>query len=140
MVNSSDRAETLADYLQNVQWAVRPATLVDKPDLHPRLNVRDSPVSFSELQQAVKSLKDGKACGPDDIPVEYWKVVLTDKDCIISRWLLGLCNACLARGVVPDDWHQHRVALVFKNGDPADCGNYRPICLLNIAYKVLAKI
>ena len=30
--------------------------------------------------------------------------------------------------------------MIFKEGDDADCGNYRPICLLNVAYKVSAMI
>ena len=28
--------------------------------------------------------------------------------------------------------------MLFKKGDPSDCGNYRPVCLLNCAYKVFS--
>ena len=41
---------------------------------------------------------------------------------------------------VPEAWHLQRVAMIFKKGDPALCANYRPICLLNAAYKVSAMI
>ena len=40
--------------------------------------------------------------------------------------------------MVPDSWHLQRVALFYKKGDAADCSNYRPICLLNAAYKIFA--
>ena len=37
-------------------------------------------------------------------------------------------------------WHEARVAMIFKKGDPACCDNYRPICLLQIGYKLFAMI
>ena len=46
----------------------------------------------------------------------------------------------MLRRTVPESWHLQRVAMVFKKGNPAECGNYRPICLLNSAYKVFAML
>ncbi len=60
---------------------------------------------------AVDTLRDGKAGGPDEIPVEYWKAVLAEDDDVVSDWLLFICNSCLKNGAVPDDWHRHRVAI-----------------------------
>ena len=139
-VSSEQRADTFAEYLEQVQWAVRPARLVEKPPLFPELSVSRLPISQKEFQEAVNRLKDGKACGPDEVPIEYWKAIFSAESGIGMDWLLSLCNNCLASGEVPENWHEHQAALVYKKGDPADCGNYRPICLLNIAYKVFAMV
>ena len=52
--------------------------------------------------------------------------------------LLDLFNDCLVTHAFPEDWVTSRVVLIFKKGDPASCGNYRPISILSIAYKVFA--
>ena len=57
-----------------------------------------------------------------------------------ASWLLELCNKTWIGRCIPDEWHLQRVALIFKKRDPAECGNYRPICLLNAAYKIFAMI
>ena len=54
--------------------------------------------------------------------------------------MLALCNKVWLGRSVPEDWHLQHVALIYKKGDPAECGNYRPICLLNAAYKISAMI
>ena len=43
-------------------------------------------------------------------------------------------------GSVPTSWHEATVATIFKKGDPACCGNYRPISLLAVGYQILAAI
>ena len=94
---------------------------------------------MAELYAAAQSLRDGKAAGPDLQPGEYWKVVLA-RGGAAAGWLLQFCNACWEGRTVPHCWHTHQVALLYKKDDPSDCGNYRPICLLNTAYKIFAAI
>ena len=38
------------------------------------LNIKKGPFTMEELLKAVKSIKYGKACSLDEIPVEVWKV------------------------------------------------------------------
>jgi hypothetical protein len=96
---------------------------------------------MQELCAAVRKFKLGKAAGPDDHPIEYWKAVLGhDSSIIASTWLLDYCNTVWAGRQIPDSWHIQKVALIYNKGDPSDCGNYRPICLLNAAYKSFAMI
>ena len=138
LVESDARADTFAKYLEQVQWAVRPALVLDTPPLQ-LLDVKGEPITLAELHSATKRLRSNKACGPDGQPVEFWKVVL-DAGGIGAQWLLRFCNKIWESQCVPQSWHLQEVALIFKKGDPADCGNYRPICLLNAAYKIFAMI
>ena len=107
IVESSERAERFAEYLETVQWAVRPARLVDRPNLYPELEVHQGPVLLPELVRAVMALRDGKASGPDDVPIEYWKALLGPENDSVTKWLPQLCNTCLEHGTVPHDWHRH---------------------------------
>ena len=140
-VESSERAQTFAEYLQDVQWAVRPAKLTEEHCTHQVLGVDASPISLKELRIAVGALRENKATGPDNHPLEFWKSILdipgpnlTDG----ASWLLELCNRSWLGHSVPEAWHLQQVALIYKKGDSSDCGNYRPICLLNAAYKIFA--
>ena len=53
---------------------------------------------------------------------------------------MKLCNHCCQTKTVPTEWSTASVAMLFKKGDPADPNNYRPICLLSIAYKLFASL
>jgi hypothetical protein len=41
---------------------------------------------------------------------------------------------------IPDGWTRGVICPIFKKGNRQDCNNYRGISLLNVAYKVYAKI
>ena len=51
-----------------------------------------------------------------------------------------MCNNIWIEGSVPTSWHEATAAVIFKKGDPACCGNYRPILLLAVGYKIFAAI
>ena len=125
VVSSEERADTLAEYLESIQWAVRPATVTDEPPIFDDLPVRRGPVTMLELKEAVHAFKLGKATGPDLHPVEFWRAVLGDASCEEgASWLLLLCNMAWDGHDVPESWHLARVAAIYKKGDPGDCGNY----------------
>jgi hypothetical protein len=73
-------------------------------------------------------------------PVDYWKTILNSGPSEGAQWFLAFCNAIWSQKVVPRKWHLQQVTMIYKKGDPADCNNYRPICLLAAAYKLFAMI
>ena len=128
--------QTLAKYLEDIQWAVRPVTLVNDHAGQPLLPVELRAITLTELKEAVNAMKANKVPGMDGHPVEFWKAVIKDTASDGAIWLLFLCNLAWEGSTVPDAWHLQHVAMLYKKGDPADCGNYRPVCLLNAAYKI----
>jgi len=138
-VGTEERASTFADHLEKVQWCVRPATLVPDtlPPIFPPLPALEGLFTHKELRKAIFSLASGKATRKGDAPIEAFKAIATASGKAMQDFL-DLCNDCLGQGQVPEDWLLARVALIFKKGDCGDCNNYRPICLVPVAYKVFA--
>ena len=49
-------------------------------------------------------------------------------------WLLAVFEECRRRSHIPPSWKTGHVKLLYKKGDPNDCGNWRPICLQSVLY------
>ncbi|GLT80127.1 hypothetical protein SLA2020_515820 [Shorea laevis] len=95
-----------------------------------------APISIDEVKFALFSMKGLKSPGPDGIqPIFYqkhWNVV--------SGTLHSFVNKALIDGFF-DHWLlQAHIALIPKGESPDVIQKFRPICLLNVAYKVLSKV
>ena len=138
LVESDQWADTMADYLEHVQWYVRPAGLVDGPALGADLPVNVTSFSDMEVKAAVDKLKKEKASGPDDVPAEFWQAVVSTCDGL--AWLTRLCNQCWLEEKIPEDWHAANVTAIHKKGSVEECNNYRPISLICVTYKLFATL
>ena len=133
LVSSEHRADTMAGYLEKVQWCVRPAGLVDGPALGSPL-----PVKPEEIKVAVRKLRNEKAAGPDAIPAEYWKAVIEDD--VVLEMQTKFVNLCWRNQEIPADSHETQVSALHKKGRVDLCENYRPISLLSLGYKIFAAL
>ena len=122
-VSSNERADTFATYLQDVQWAVRHVTVCNEEPLFDELRADVGDISVSELRKCERLFKNGKAAGPDEVPMEFWKVVLSHSINDGAAWLADFCNSVWAGRRVPDSWNLQRVTIISKKGAPEDCGN-----------------
>ena len=94
----------------------------------------DSVINVTELENAVKNMKNNKAPGLDGLPVEFYKIFWTD---LKSH----LFNAIKESYKCKELCHSMRTAvlsLLFKKGEKHNLANYRPISLCNTDYKILA--
>ena len=67
--------------------------------------------------------------------------ILKQKICTeIAKPLSHIFTLSLQNGTFPSKLKTSRVIPIFKNGDPSNTSNYRPISLLSALSKVLEKI
>ena len=88
---------------------------------------------MDELEKCIKSFKNNKACGLDNIPIEVWKCGA------LNDYLLDVCNRTF-NGDRPDIWVKSGLVPIPKKGDLGITGNYRGISLTVIAAKIYNKI
>lgn len=92
-------------------------------------NLSDIPEDFTEeeVAQALKMMKNGKAVGPDDIPVEFWKSVGS----VGIKFLTVMFNKMMRGAPMPDQWRTSYLIPLYKGkGDTTDCNNSRSIKLI----------
>ena len=94
-------------------------------------------VTNAELIAIARSLKVGKAPGPDGIPNMAIKAAIAGAP---DMFRLAM-QRCLREGVFPDCWKRQVLVLLPKAGKPpGDPSAYRPICLLDTAGKILERV
>lgn len=89
--------------------------------------VLDDPILPQEVQDQVKRLKCGKACGPDGVPPGIFKL-------LPPAWILTittLFNSVFTSATYPSSWVTAKLFTVFKRGSRALVSNYRGISVIN---------
>ena len=88
------------------------------------------------VKKKISELKEFSAPGPDGIPAKLY-IMLKDE---IAAPLTILFQRSLDEGRIPDEWREANVTPIFKKGKKHNPGNYRPVCLTNIAGKIMEKV
>ncbi|XP_057666774.1 uncharacterized protein LOC130900280 [Diorhabda carinulata] len=92
-----------------------------------------------EILAAAKEIKQGKAPGPDGLPPEIVKTLITTQPDLIKT----VFNELLCRQKFPKELKIANLVLLLKPGKPPDSpASYRPVCLLNCLgkyYEILIK-
>ena len=94
---------------------------------------------MQELTNAIRSLANEKAVGPDEVPVELFKITLNG-DSALRRRLLDIVVCIWGGGEVPQQSKDAIIMVLHKKKDRTECGNYRGISLVAHAGKILLKI
>ncbi|KAH1204248.1 3-isopropylmalate dehydratase large subunit, chloroplastic [Glycine max] len=92
-------------------------------------------IQKQEVKEALKRMSNGKAVGPDNIPIEVWKT-LGDRG---LEWLTKLFNEIMRSKRMPEEWRRSTLVPIYKNkGDIQNCANYRGIKLESY-YEIMGK-
>ena len=93
-------------------------------------------LSVSECFAALQGMARRKAPGLDGLPMEFylkfWSVMGSD--------LVDVLNSCLDSGCLSLSQCRGVISLSYKKGDRLDLRNWRPITLLNVDYKLAARV
>ena len=95
----------------------------------------DRPFSHRELAEALGSLNKGKAPGIDGLTPEFYLFFW----CELSGPYCEVLAYSLETGCLPRSAQKSVLALLPKSGDKMDIRNWRPISLLTVDYKILAR-
>ena len=93
-------------------------------------------ITTVNIIQTIRKISLNKAPGLDKIPIKLIKLA---GDTIYDS-LLHIFNLVLDTGVFPDDLKLAKITPIYKEGDKAECGNYRPISVVPTVAKILEKI
>ncbi|VFQ72228.1 unnamed protein product [Cuscuta campestris] len=94
-------------------------------------------ICLEEVVRALRVMRSGRALGPDEIPVEFWKHAGRGA----WVWLTKLFDVILRTARMPDEWRESLLVPLFKGkGDIQSCENYRGIKLLSHTMKVWERV
>ena len=114
------------------------ASVANHPDPTPPLScISTSPISLYEVNTAIKSLKRGKAPGPD---YAMTAETLKDGGQTIVYELTHICQLVYENCHAPSQWTSSLIIPLPKKGNLQLMSNYRGISLMSIAAQVYNRI
>ena len=136
ITGEEDQRARWAEHFKETLNRPPPSAPPEIPPAAQLLDINTNPPTKTEIMKAIKSLKPGKAAGPDGIPPEALKAdIQTSTD-----MLHPLLKKIWENERVPEDWKKGHLVKLPKKGDLSSCNNWRGIMLLSIPGKVLTRI
>ena len=90
-------------------------------------------VTPETIAKKIKKMKDNKSPRVEGIPPKLLKEIVEQ----ISTPLAKVFNLSLEEGIVPSEWKEANITLLFKKGSRIKPENYRPVSLTSVVCKLL---
>ncbi|KAF1333737.1 reverse transcriptase, partial [Globisporangium splendens] len=117
----------------DIDQILDPGTAIPPSD---RLGFLLKPINSSEIKQAVKKCKRGKAHGPDELGNDWYRDHCDEITGLFER----LFNLWIPECVLPSSFSEAHIHCIKKSVSAASPLDYRPIALLNSDYKIFTRI
>ena len=96
----------------------------------------DGMITVDECIIAIKQMDNEKTPGSDGLPKEFYSKFFY----LFSHFFVDVCNNLFVGGLLTGSQREGIITLQAKEGqDPLHLGNWRPISLLNVDYKLFPK-
>ena len=94
-------------------------------------------ITSADIEMALRNMKNGKATGSDNLPIEVWNSLGRTG----VNFLKEVLNLIIDEEKIPDIWRKSILIPIFKNkGDIMNCGNYRGIKLMCHSMKLYERV
>ena len=104
--------------------------------LESSIHTQEPAILSEEVEKAIRSLKQRKSPGEDEITAEVIKSMGETGVKVIHQ----LCNVIWTTKEWPTDWRSSIFIPIFKKGSPLECQNYRTVSLISHTSKILLHI
>jgi len=129
LMDVEDKLNRWSEYIQDL--------FEDERGPPPEINNDYGPsILKEEVRAAIRKMKQNKAAGPDEIPVEIFDAL---NDNGISHFT-KLLNEIYDTGQLPSDFHKSVFITLQKKPGATECENHRTISLISHAVKILLRI
>ena len=128
-----------------------PSVAAAQPNLSP-VSTQHEALDLSAEQlascfdKAFSRMRVHTAAGLDGMAAPFIKLALVDDGTegeqqhvirdLLQEWMASM----VVRGGMPSAWQPVRIQPIYKKGDPLDPGNYRPIAITNVLYRLYASM
>lgn len=96
----------------------------------------EAPISLQELGDALLGMKAGKVPGKDGLPAEFYRTFWD----ILGPILLQVTEEIFRRKAMCESMREGILTLLYKKGPAKDLKNWRPLQMLCVDYKLIAKV
>ena len=93
-------------------------------------------IDSKTIKQIIMRMKNGRAAGPGDIPIELIK---SGRQKLLEMITI-LLNKIINGEKVPEEWKVAIITSIHKKGDKRECKNYRGISVINTFSRIYGKI
>ena len=94
------------------------------------------PVTYNEVLNAIKSLRNDCSTGADQIPTKFIKPIAE----FLASPLCHIINTCIQMSAFPTKWKTARISPIPKVDDPRANDDYRPISILPVLSKIFERL
>ncbi|XP_076032950.1 uncharacterized protein LOC143020418 [Oratosquilla oratoria] len=110
LVETNQISERWKNYFENLLNAGQENMEMQEENQMEFLEGENDEITVAEVQAAIQRMKNGKACGEDEIHIEFIKAMGE----LGANWLTRNMNVAWKNAEIPDDWSKADVCPIFK--------------------------